>query len=306
MILLCGSGEDAVTRFLSRQLSTYGVKHQLLDLSRYPVDYLVTNYRSSVRRFGSISWPEGSIQTDELTGVFTRNLTRWDDLPSSRLDANLAVALHAEKDLGLESLWMGLDCAVVNRFGSNWSNHSKPYQTLAFRGGGLFEIPKTLISNDLVAMRSFYEEADGQVIYKAASGLSFGTVQVTLENLESLLSEGNTPIQLQQRVTGVDIRVHVVSDQVFATRVRSGAIDYRRAGDERVHLEAIELPVTTAAHCIQLTKRFGLLLSGIDLKETPDGRFYCFEVNTCPDFAFYEQSTGQPISGALRDLLSGR
>ena len=46
-----------------------------------------------------------------------------------------------------------------------------------------------------------------------------------------------------------------------------------------------------------------MLFTGIDLKETPDGEYYCFEVNPSPGFLFYEQGTGQPISKALADLL---
>ena len=48
---------------------------------------------------------------------------------------------------------------------------------------------------------------------------------------------------------------------------------------------------------------FDLLFAGIDLKETPEGEFYCFEVNPCPGFLYYERHTGQPISTALAELL---
>jgi glutathione synthase/RimK-type ligase-like ATP-grasp enzyme len=46
-----------------------------------------------------------------------------------------------------------------------------------------------------------------------------------------------------------------------------------------------------------------LLFTGIDLKLTPDGEYYCFEVNPSPGFVYYERYTGQPISAALADLL---
>jgi glutathione synthase/RimK-type ligase-like ATP-grasp enzyme len=48
----------------------------------------------------------------------------------------------------------------------------------------------------------------------------------------------------------------------------------------------------------------GLLIAGIDLKEAPDGEYYCFEVNPSPGFAYYEQHTGQPISAALVEALN--
>jgi glutathione synthase/RimK-type ligase-like ATP-grasp enzyme len=55
--------------------------------------------------------------------------------------------------------------------------------------------------------------------------------------------------------------------------------------------------------CIRLARRLDLLFAGIDLKITPDGEVYCFEVNPSPGFNFYELGTGQPISLALADLL---
>ena len=47
----------------------------------------------------------------------------------------------------------------------------------------------------------------------------------------------------------------------------------------------------------------GLVLSGIDLRRTPAGDYYCFEVNPSPGFIFYERATGQPISEAVALLL---
>jgi glutathione synthase/RimK-type ligase-like ATP-grasp enzyme len=120
-----------------------------------------------------------------------------------------------------------------------------------------------------------------------------------------LLATRDTPVQLQERIAGTDIRVHVVREQIFATAIRCQAIDYRRPGNEEIRLEAIELPTSIAAECMRITEQFGLVFSGVDLRETVEGRYYCFEVNPAPDFAFYEERTGQQISLALRDVLSG-
>ena len=34
-----------------------------------------------------------------------------------------------------------------------------------------------------------------------------------------------------------------------------------------------------------------LEFAGIDLKVTPDNEVYCFEVNPCPAFSYYENNT---------------
>ncbi len=41
------------------------------------------------------------------------------------------------------------------------------------------------------------------------------------------------------------------------------------------------------------------------MRLAPDGRIYCFEVNPCPAFSYYEESTGQPIARALAEYLTG-
>jgi D-alanine-D-alanine ligase-like ATP-grasp enzyme len=46
-----------------------------------------------------------------------------------------------------------------------------------------------------------------------------------------------------------------------------------------------------------------LPVAGIDLRRTPQGEWYCFEVNPSPAFAYYEAATHQPIAEAIAGLL---
>jgi glutathione synthase/RimK-type ligase-like ATP-grasp enzyme len=113
------------------------------------------------------------------------------------------------------------------------------------------------------------------------------------------------PAQFQAFIPGTNVRVHTVGDELFATRVHSEVVDYRYAGREggEVVMEPMTLPPAVAEACRQVARRLDLLLAGIDLKETPEGEYYCFEVNPCPGFLYYEKHTGQPISLALAELL---
>lgn len=304
MILVCGSASDPVTLFLCERLTDLGKAYRLLDLSRYPTDYEVVQHRSDHALGGSISASDWSIRIDELSGVFVRSHRPEANQENLEGDPAVVLALRAERDLGLESLLARLRCPVVNRFENRWSNQSKPYQAFLIRGG-LLRIPATLITNDLAAAQRFFEEMQGRVIQKSASARSTGTRQLTPISLRESFSRRSEPLQLQELIEGHDIRVHVVNDQVFPTRITSAAIDYRLAEEGSIRLEAAMLPSDFAAECVRLTQRFGLLFSGIDLRLTPNGEYYCFEVNTSPGFAFYETRTGQRISAALAALLSG-
>jgi glutathione synthase/RimK-type ligase-like ATP-grasp enzyme len=46
-----------------------------------------------------------------------------------------------------------------------------------------------------------------------------------------------------------------------------------------------------------------LVVAGIDLRRTPEGRWVCFEVNPSPAFVYYEEATGQPIGDAIAQWL---
>jgi glutathione synthase/RimK-type ligase-like ATP-grasp enzyme len=108
-------------------------------------------------------------------------------------------------------------------------------------------------------------------------------------------------------VPGRNVRVHTVGEQIFATAVESDAVDYRYAhlDGKTTRLEPVDLPPAVGEACLRLARTFDLLFAGIDLKQTPSGEFYCFEVNPSPGFLYYERHTGQPISTAVAELLHG-
>jgi glutathione synthase/RimK-type ligase-like ATP-grasp enzyme len=144
------------------------------------------------------------------------------------------------------------------------------------------------------------------VIFKSLSGVRSTVRQLEQRDLERLHLLQHGPAQFQKFLPGDNIRVHTVGLEAIATRIKSGAVDYRYASlqGSQADLEPTELPEEIMAACVRLSQRMGLLISGIDLKETPDGEYYCFEINPSPGFAYYEQHTGQPISAALVDALN--
>jgi len=47
-----------------------------------------------------------------------------------------------------------------------------------------------------------------------------------------------------------------------------------------------------------------LHFTGIDLRVTDGGEWYCFEVNPAPAFSYYEKHTGQRIAAAVAHFLA--
>jgi glutathione synthase/RimK-type ligase-like ATP-grasp enzyme len=185
------------------------------------------------------------------------------------------------------------------------SNCSKPYQAQLIRKHG-FRIPETLITNDPELVRDFCNRS-GRIIFKSMSGVRSIVQTLDEEHFEHLDAIRWCPVQFQAFVEGTNVRVHVVGTRVFATAIDTNATDYRyahRQGSE-AQLRSTELPDEWEDRCVTLARALGLDFAGIDLKITPDGQVYCFEVNPSPAFSYYESHTGQPIARAVAQYLAG-
>jgi glutathione synthase/RimK-type ligase-like ATP-grasp enzyme len=193
---------------------------------------------------------------------------------------------------------------VVNRPTVTISNNSKPYQAKLIQAAGL-RIPDTLVTTDAEAVREFWQ-LHGEIIYKSVSGVRSIVSRLSEDHRSRLATVANCPTQFQEFIPGNDWRVHVVGDEVFSCEVLSNADDYRYSGrsGETVQIMARELPEELKNNCLRVSKMLRLPLCGIDLRCTPQGEWYCFEVNPSPGFSFYEQATGQPIADAIARFLT--
>ena len=191
---------------------------------------------------------------------------------------------------------------AVNRPSASGPNGSKPYQGELIRRCG-FAIPETLVTTDPDAARAFWDE-HGEVIYKSVSAVRSIVARLRPEHAARLADVAACPTQFQRRIPGLDHRVHVVGDEIFACAIGSDADDYRYAGGRSVDIRACDLPPAVADRCRRLAVALDLPLAGIDLRRDPEGVWYCFEVNPSPAFTYYAAATGQPIAAAIARLLT--
>jgi glutathione synthase/RimK-type ligase-like ATP-grasp enzyme len=208
-----------------------------------------------------------------------------------------------------DALYRWLEIApgrIVNRSDPQGSNGSKPYQAQLILQYG-FRVPETLITNDPELVLTFQRE-HGTLIYKSISGVRSIVQALSDDDLARLDHIRWCPVQFQVLIPGTDMRVHVVGQEIYATEIISDKLDYRyaRRHGGSAELRAAMLPSDIAERCVALTRGLGLAFAGIDLKITPAGEIFCFEVNPCPAFSFYEANTGQPIAFALARYLAYR
>ena len=169
-----------------------------------------------------------------------------------------------------------------------------------------FRVPETLVTTDAAKVEAFWER-HGEIIYKSMSGVRSIVSRLTPEHRARFGDLAHSPVQFQQWIRGHDVRVHVAGEEVFACNIGSSAIDYRypRNGEEAPQIAACCLPGELAVRCRRLAASLGLDLAGIDLRCTPEGDWYCFEVNPSPAFTFYAEVIRQPIDDAVARLLAG-
>jgi hypothetical protein len=248
---------------------------------------------------GCVHGPTWSI---DLVDVGAAYLRPYDAvvLPSVRQAGTATAEAHAvaveEALLAWSDLAPGL---VVNRPAAMATNNSKPYQADLIRRFG-FDVPPTLVTTDPVAARAFWER-HGHVIYKSVSGVRSVVSRLGPRHVERLDAIGACPTQLQAYIAGIDYRVHVVGDELFACEILSDADDYRYAPHS---VRACELPVGIADNCRALAAGLGLTVAGIDLRRTPRDLWMCFEVNPSPGYTFYQNACGLAIDAAIARLLA--
>jgi hypothetical protein len=309
MILVCGLMADAVVELMCARLQAMGLDYFFLDERRYPGAFDVSWDVGPSGVTGWVQGPDRRVDLEDVTGVYIRYVEYRDEAdgePRDEAARHEARIARAEFQASLMQLADILPCTVVNRGRASVSNDSKVWQGFLARTFGL-DTPRTLATTDPAAARSFDEACQGRVIFKSLSSVRSIVQALDADARQRFELLPNCPTQFQERVDGVDLRVHTVGEAVFPTQIVSAASDYRYAGRQGAEIEIAPttLPDDVAAACIGITRALGLVVAGIDLRRTPDGRHYFFEANPSPGFIFYERATGQPISEAIARLLSG-
>lgn len=186
----------------------------------------------------------------------------------------------------------------------------KTFQLAAAERAGL-PIPRTLVTSDPALARQFLRGCgrDGAV-HKAVHATRADwrrTAPVTRRDRAGIDVIRHAPVILQQRIPGVDVRVTIVGDQLFAAdidaRRSSSPHDYR--GFEReCRIAPCRLPAGLERGLRALMRDLGLRYGAADLRRRADGSWFFLELNPSGQWGFVEERTGQPIAAALAAMLA--
>lgn len=230
--------------------------------------------------------------------------------------ASAAAYVSAEWSAVLRTLWNALQGRWLNSPFDILRAEDKPRQLAAARDVG-FSVPQTVVTNVFETARDFIDQgsAVGKPLRHAlVDDGDTGTVIFT-SRLDRLHEDDaprvqRAPLILQREIPKrADLRIIVVDDQVFATRIGSQAhdetkVDWRRGVRSDLTHETITLPIDITEACIGVTRRLGLRFAAIDLVEDRSGHLWFLEANPNGQWAWIEQRTGAPITAAIVDGLA--
>ncbi|MFJ5102466.1 ATP-grasp ribosomal peptide maturase [Streptomyces sp. NPDC088554] len=201
--------------------------------------------------------------------------------------------------------------------GPQWVNHPlrnaaadyKPAQLACAQRIGL-AVPPTLVTNNPDMAREFIT-VHGQVIHKTLRWTPYERDGVPVTGWADPVTAAEiddsvrvTPHLFQARVDkAADVRVLVAGGKLFAVRIDSGLLDWRK--DYAAHsYTVIALPGQVNKALLACLDHFGLVSGSFDLAVDRAGDYWWLELNPNGQWGWLEEKTGLEMSAAFADLLT--
>lgn len=311
MILVISHEQDPHAERVIRHLGADGQHVLLLNLSELPdrAALSIEYDRRGQPRIDYVRASGASYALHDVTSVWWRR-PQVPDL-SSVTDPEVNLFTANEWNEAINGLWQLLDARWMNDPTSDDAASRKARQLRVAAEVGL-RVPRTLITSDPQRARRFVDESGPTgTIYKTFScthAIWRETRLLKSEHMAHLNAVRVAPVIFQEFIPAEsDLRITAVGGKLFAAAIRSvardGLVDFRMSVGDAA-LSAEELPKEVSDRLLALLKRLGLVYGAIDMRRTPEGEYYFFEVNTAGEFLFIEDRTDQPIARAIADWLA--
>ncbi|HET9253826.1 MAG TPA: ATP-grasp ribosomal peptide maturase [Pseudonocardiaceae bacterium] len=262
---------------------------------------------------GTLATEHRRVQLSEIRSVWYRHPSHF-ELPEgmSRPERRHAAA---EARVGVAGVLCSLDALWVN-YPSREADALKPRQLDVARRCGL-RVPRSLITNTPVGVRSFATGVDGPLAGKNLSAASLVesnhlqtayTRRLGVAELADLSGVETTAHLFQEFIENkeFEVRATVVGKRVFAAAIHAGSetarIDFR-ADYSSLDYSAIEPPPPVRTGMLAFMRAFDLSFGAFDFAVTTDGEWIMFECNTFGQYGWLEDALDLPITSALADLL---
>jgi hypothetical protein len=317
LLLIVSNKTDLATDYLILRLHERKIPFLRINtedyLSSWEVSYLIERNSCDVTITKSGKEP---LSISAFTGAYIRQ-PKMPNLNIIDTDKEFA-----EREVGetLKSLWRSIDDNIwLNAPHRILRASNKPEQLNIARSMG-FNIPDTYIGTNHDEIKNFYGKCCGEMISKAVKhGFNFdgnsariaATQVIDDTTLASLKEYAQIPMIFQKQIDKkYDIRVTVVGESVFAIAIESQSheqtiVDWRLSDCYKIPLKqySIPLPERIKNLCVEITHKFNLKYSAIDLILGKDGVYYFLELNPNGQWAWIEQLSIHKIRDSIIDTL---
>jgi len=304
MIIIIGSEQEAHSKHIFDSLKKKKIDVAYLDSRKYPEDLLLSYSPNKPFKSSFFKIQDRKFFLKDIKGIYWRWFYGIKYQDFGKNDTETASIVHKECKSALDSIFL-----CTNKI--NWYNplnaiemHGRKAYQLHIMQQHKIKVPKTLITNDAESLREFWEQNEKNVIYKPVSG-GATTRKLTEKDFckEKLNNLKYCPIQAQECVDGVDIRVYAFKNDIFAAEIQAQTLDFRE--DKNATIEPVKLPVKIQHDCKKILELFHLNYSGIDIRKKSNGEYVFIEANPAPMFIYFEKKSGYPITETLiKGLIS--
>lgn len=304
-VLICTGKNDTHGHALIWALKLLGVRCDLWSMAEFP-DRQLASIRISNSKPNSISIP-GVSSSERYTSIWMRRIVSPETISDqlARTDVKMALLQSRRFAEGLRTL-VSPGSIWINPQNTQMHANSKPYQLMAAKKVG-FIIPETLSSNDPDAVRRFFREHKGNVIYKPfapafwenreahrVAGLFTSALNEALLRQDDVAFTSCPGIYQQQIEKKAELRVTFFGAAYQAARIYSqqapaGKLDFRSDMKGEAPIEEAVLDSSIVDRCREFLSELGLLHGSFDLIEKPDGSIVFLEINEMGQFLWLEE-----------------
>lgn len=310
MILVISYPEDEHTVDVIQRLQQKGREVLLTDLSSFPAHKgLAMSWQTDIDSAYLIDGTHGMVDLQNTKVCWWRRVRPY-VIDTAIMNPSMRAFAESETSQAVSGMLNALSCSWVNPRSTDDAAQHKPYQWAIAQKVGL-QLPRTLVTTKPEVARSFINDVGiGKTVFKAflASVEAWRETRLVVQDdYERLDLVRFAPVIFQEYVEGVDLRITVIGDTVFAAEIdaqkTSYPVDMRMVVGEAT-VRPINLPPGLHTAILELQRRLGLKYGAIDMRRTPNGDYIFFEVNPAGQWLFVERRTGMPISQAIANLLA--
>lgn len=300
-VLVLTETGDLAADLVVLKLRRHDVPYTRLNVDTFPADMAISYDPENSCAVFQANYEQ--LCSDDVSAAWCRRSQRFS--PHDRY-------ARRESQAFLEWLWEQMNWIWMNNPSAAAAASNKLWQLRIASEIG-FDIPVTIVTNQVEQVRDMF--SPGPVVVKTIGGAAIdrnGTRQQLFSQLLALadldpVAVKAAPCIFQEPVKpGIDVRVTVVGNHVFATDIEAPArpVDWRAGPPETVSYSPVDLPEEVAKCCSELCRIAGLTYGAFDFVRQPGGRYVFLEVNPSGQWGWIERATGQPITEAIVDVLA--